>query len=264
MNRFRVCSTVVIIAVALLFASVASAQAQIVAFSQVRDAAPGKFFDAATSEPFAANANRLNIGLNTGSDPATFVSNAFRVTTLSFGNRMANDTISFVVTAPADFYVASLTYSQQGTANSGRTAVQTGNTQWTVAGTPAVIGEYTGPPIVAGTINLDALQLGSVAVSITVSMFAGSTGDMEITSANVVAEIKPVPVVGRDGTAGGGVLQNGPDAGTVVPEPPPVVTPDGRDLGRGPDEGEAGRGRGEDESRRGPGGRDSGRNSGRR
>lgn len=262
MNRFRVCSQAVIIA-ALLFTGVASAQAQIVAFSQVRDAAPGKFFDAATSEPFAANANRLNIGLNTGSDPTTFVSNAFRVTTLAFGNRMADDTISFVVTAPADFYVASLTYSQQGSASTGRTAVQTGNTQWTVAGIPAVIGEYTGPPIVTGTINLDALQLGSVPVSITVSLFAGPTGDMEITSANVVAEIKPIPVVARNGTAGGGILQNGPGAGTVVPEPPPVVAPDGRDLGRGPGEGEAGR-RGEGESRRGPGGGDSGRSSGRR
>lgn len=264
MNRSRVCSSFVLLAVALLFTGVASAQAQIVAFSQVRDAAPGKFFDAATTEPFAANANRLNIGFNTGSDPTTFVSNAFRVTTLAFGNRMADDTISFVVTAPADFYVASLTYTQQGTASTGRTAVQSGNTQWTVAGIPAVLGEYTGPPIVTGTINLDALQLGSVPVSITVSLFAGPTGDMEITSANVVADIKPIPVVGRDGTAGGGVLQNGPDAGTGVPEPPPVVTPDGRDLGRGPGEGEAGRGRGEDESRRGPGGRDSGRNSGRR
>src|SRR6185295_15316262 len=100
MNRFRVCSSLVIIAVAFLFTGVASAQAQIVAFSQLRDAAPGKFFDAATSEAFAANGNRLNIGFNTGSDPTTFVSNAFRATTLSFGNRTASDTISFVVTAP--------------------------------------------------------------------------------------------------------------------------------------------------------------------
>ena len=261
MNRFRVCRSSVIIAIALLLTGVSSAQAQIAAFSQVRDAAPGKFFDAATSEAFAANGNRLNIGFNTGSDPNTFVSNAFRATTLAFGNRTASDTISFVVTAPADFYVASLTFTQQGTSSTGRTSVQSGSTQWTVAGIPAVIGGDYGNPNVTGTIDLNALQQGSVPVSITVSLFAGPTGDMEITSANVVAEIKPLsagPVVPRDGGAGGGILQN-PDPGN----PPPAANDNDRGDNRG-------RGRDEDEDRRGnsgsgrgQGGRESGRGSGR-
>jgi hypothetical protein len=261
MNRFRVCSSFVIVATALLLTGVSSAQAQIVAFSQLRDAAPGKFFDAATSEAFAANGNRLNIGFNTGSDPATFVSNAFRATTLAFGNRTASDTISFVVTAPANFYVASLTYTQQGTSSTGRTAIQSGNTQWTVAGIPTVLGGEYNNPNLTGTIDLNALQQGSVPVSITVSLFAGPTGDMEITSANVVAEIKPLsagPVVPRDGNTGGGILQN-PDAGN----PPPAANDRDRDNNRG-------RGRDEDEDRRGPsgggrglGGRESGRGSGR-
>src|SRR5882762_11824120 len=203
MIRFRARISYVFIVPALLLAGVT--RAQVAEFSQLRDAAPGKFFDAATSAPSAANANQLTIGLNTGSDPLTFVSNEFRATTQAFGNRMADDTISFVVTAPAGFYVASLTYTQQGTSNTGRTAVQSGNTQWTVGGFPAVIAEYNNP-IVTGVVDLTALQPASVPVSITVSLFAGPTGDIAITSASVVADIKPVGGV-RDGAANGGDSQ---------------------------------------------------------
>jgi len=245
---------------ALLLAGVAGAQAQVAEFSQLRDAAPGKFFDAATSAPSAANANQLTIGLNTGSDPLTFVSNEFRATTQAFGNRMADDTISFVVTAPAGFYVASLTYTQQGTSNTGRTAVQSGNTQWTVAGFPAVIGEYNNP-IVTGVVDLTALQPSSVPVSITVSLFAGPTGDITLNSASIVADIKPVGGV-RDGTVGGGIPQGGTTGGGVVnnPAPPPAANNDA-DRGRGRDEGEDRRGN--QGNGRGQGGRESGRGSGR-
>src|ERR1044071_5567493 len=97
MIRFGARISFFFIVPALLLASVTGAQAQVAGFSQVRDAAPGKFFDSATSAPSAANGNQLNIGLNTGSDPLTFVSNEFRASTQSFTNRMADDTISFVV-----------------------------------------------------------------------------------------------------------------------------------------------------------------------
>jgi len=254
MIRFRARISYVFIVPALLLAGVTRAQAQVAEFSQLRDAAPGKFFDAATSAPSAANANQLNIGFNTGTDPLTFVSNEFRATTLAFGNRMADDTISFVVTAPAGFYVASLTYTQQGTSNTGRTAVQSGNTQWTVGGFPAVIAEYNNP-IVTGVVDLTALQPSSVPVSITVSLFAGPTGDIAITSASVVADIKPVGGV-RDGAANGGILNDAPGGGA----PAPAADADDK-RGRGRDEGEARRGN--SGSGRGQGGRESGRGSGR-
>jgi len=245
---------------ALLLAGVTSAQAQVAGFSQVRDAAPGKFFDAATSAPSAANGNQLNIGLNTGSDPLTFVSNEFRASTQSFTNRMADDTISFVVTAPAGFYVASLTYIQVGTASTARTAQQNGNSQWTVAGFPAVIGEYAGNPTVTGVVDLTPLQPSSVPVSITVSLFAGPTGDITITSASVVADIKPL-VAPRDGTVGGGIPQGAPGGGVNNPAPPPPAVDDAGNRGRGRDEDEARRGN--EGNGRGQGGRESGRGSGR-
>src|SRR5258705_410489 len=263
MIRFRTRTSYVMIVPAFLLAGVTSAQAQVAGFSQVRDAAPGKFFDAATSAPSVANGNQLNIGLNTGSDPLTFVSNEFRASTQSFTNRMADDTISFVVTAPAGFYVASLTYIQVGTASTARTAQQNGNSQWTVAGFPAVIGEYAGNPTVTGVVDLTPLQPSSVPVSITVSLFAGPTGDITITTASVVADIKPL-VAPRDGTVGGGIPQGAPGGGVndPAPPPPPAVGDDaGGDRGRGRDEDEARRGN--QGNGRGQGGRESGRGSGR-
>jgi hypothetical protein len=261
MIRLRPCTTHVLIATALLLAGVTGAQAQNVTFSAVRDAAPGRFFDAATSAVSAANANQLNFGLNTGTDPVTFVSNEFRASTLAFTNRMAEDTVSFVVTAPAGFYVASLTYTQQGTASTARTAQQNGNSQWTVAGFPAIIGEYAGNPTLTSVVDLTALQPASVPVSITVSLFAGPTGDIAITGASVVAALVPVGGV-RDGGATGGIPTGAPVGGGVAqnPAPPPAADQDDN-RGRGRDEDEVRRGN--SGNGRGQGGRESGRGSGR-
>jgi len=95
------------------------------------------------------------------------------------------------VTAPEGFYVAGLTYAQAGTANTFRTAQQRGNTQWTVAGVPSLVGEYSGNPRLDGAVDLSALQASSVPVSITISLFAGPTGDVAITSASVTAVLAP-------------------------------------------------------------------------
>ena len=259
MIRLRPCTTHVFIATALLLAGVTGAQAQNVTFSEVRDAAPGRFFDAATSATSAANANQLNFGLSTGNDPVTFVSNEFRASTLAFTNRMAEDTMTFVVTAPAGFYVASLTYTQQGVASTVRTAQQNGNSQWTVAGFPAIIGEYAGNPTLTSVVDLAALQPASVPVSITVSLFAGPTGDITITSASVVAQIVAIGGA-RDGGATGGIPTGAPVGGGVGQNPaPPPAADDNR--GRGRDEGEARRGN--QGNGGGQGGRESGRGSGR-
>ena len=257
MIRFRTLTSYIIVVPALLLAGVTGAQAQVATFSDLHDAAAGKFFDATTSAPSAANGNQLNIGLSTGFDAFTLISIELRASTRAGFNLMADDTISFVVTAPAGFYVASLTYSQQGTASTSRTAVQNGNSQWTVAGFPAIVGEYAGNPTVSGVVDLTALQPTSVPVSITVSLVAGPTGDIALSSASVVATVKPVGAP-RDGTAGGGVLQNNPGAG--APPPPAADDADGN-RGRGRDEGEARRGN--QGNGNGQGGRESGRGSGR-
>ncbi|HYR12743.1 MAG TPA: hypothetical protein VEQ67_00785, partial [Mycobacterium sp.] len=120
--------------------------------------------------------------------------------------------------------------------------------------------EYNNP-IVTGVVDLTALQPLSVPVSITVSLFAGPTGDITLNSASIVADIKPVGGV-RDGTVGGGIPQGGTTGGGVVnnPAPPPAANNDA-DRGRGRDEGEDRRGN--QGNGRGQGGRESGRGSGR-
>jgi hypothetical protein len=92
-------------------------------------------------------------------------------------------------------------------------------------------------------------------------LFAGPTGDITITGASVVADIKPIVAV-RDGAANGGILNNATGAGGVVNDPAPDPAADAEDnRGRGRDEGEARRGN--SGSGRGQGGRESGRGSGR-
>ena len=69
-------------------------------FSAISDAVPSKFFDAATTGPDAADANRLIIGFNAGIDFRTFTGNDFRASGFPFSNKAAMDTISFRIDAP--------------------------------------------------------------------------------------------------------------------------------------------------------------------
>jgi hypothetical protein len=169
------------------------AQAQVATFSVIRDAVPLKFFDAATSRASSANRNDLLIGFNVGFDPATATTNDFKASTASFSNRYASDTISFEVTAPAGYYVARLTYTQQGSASTSRTAVQRGTLYWTVAGYPRKLGEFSSTPNLTGTVDLSKLLKRTVPVSITESLFAAATGSISVTSAHVLAVLARLP-----------------------------------------------------------------------
>lgn len=181
------------VAMALVLGSAFTAQAQVVTFSSIRDAVPVKFFDAALSRPSAANRNRLLIGFDTGFDLATATMNDFTASTLPFGNRSASDTISFVVTAPSGYYVATLTYTQRGSASTSRTAVQNGTAYWVVAGHPVRVGVFASNPNITRTLDLTGLTLRSVPVSITVSLFASATGNLAVTDADVVATLARLP-----------------------------------------------------------------------
>jgi len=174
--------------------SAAAAGAPAVTFVQIRDAVPGRFFNAAKTDADAVNPNRLVIGFNSGIDLTTFTTKDFSVNTQAFGNRVAADTIRFVVKAPDGFYVSKVTYVQRGTASTARTAVQEGTAEWTVAGFPASLGVFGGDPGLVGVADLSKLQRVSVPVSITVSLFAGPTGAISINGAHVLAEIAPLPL----------------------------------------------------------------------
>lgn len=188
----RVFSSVCFLVGVLVLGQATYAQAQVAEFNRVRDAVPGKFFDADTTDPGKKNPNALVIGFDSGLDTKTFTSNNLAVSNLAYANRSASDTISFRVVAPEGFYISKLVYKQKGTFSTLRGATQRGTAQWTVAGFPNLIGDFVDPNLNA-SVNLDDLQRTTVPVSISVSLFAGATGSLEITDARVVVTLAPLP-----------------------------------------------------------------------
>ena len=160
-------------------------------FVGISDAVPLKFFDASTSAPAPADPNSLAIGFDTGSDPTTLVARDFRASALPFSHRAAMDTISFTIEAPACYFVSKVIYTQEGIGSTGRTSVSAGGATWVVAGVPRNLGVFSADPSLSGTVDLTPLQLTSVPVSITVSLFA-STGSVAVTGAGVHVELLPL------------------------------------------------------------------------
>src|SRR5262245_66533378 len=93
----------------LALSTISTAQAQTVTFSDINDAVPSRFFDAATSAPDPANPNRLIIGFNTGIDSKLWKVNGFAASTAAFYYEAAMVTISFGVDAAARYYYAMVT-----------------------------------------------------------------------------------------------------------------------------------------------------------
>ena len=191
MMRTQKCIRYAIAAAFVVSNAASTAQAQIAKFTNINDAVPSKFFDAARSASDPSNPNRLIIGFNSGYDPLTYSGNDFRVSLLSFSNRSATDTISFTVEAPDGFYVAKITYTQRGSGSIFRTSVSGGGATWVVNGRTALLGIFSNNPNLTGTADLTDLQLTSVPVSITDSLFS-ATGAMAITSADVVVTLLPL------------------------------------------------------------------------
>jgi hypothetical protein len=183
----------------IVLGGASTAQGQTVTFSDITDAVPGRFFNAATSAPDPNNPNRLLIGFNTGLDFRTFKFVDFRASSASFSYGSAMDTISFRVTAPDGYYIAKITYSQRGAGAVLRTGRTAGMTNWVVGDISADIGTFSTNPTLSDTIDLTGLNLTRVPVSIANSLFAFSTpllgsATVGVTSADVVVELLPLPL----------------------------------------------------------------------
>ncbi len=181
--------------VAVLVANVSTVQAQVaVAFVNVNDAVPSRFFDAATSQ---VKGNRLIIGLSTGRDAATWKANNFRASTAAFSHLSAADTISFKIEAPRGYYVTKITYTQKGSGSVVRTGGASGVATWVVGGYAYNLGTFGNNPSLTKSLDLSRLRWTSVPVSITTALFAFSTPQLgsatvSITSAEVLVEVKPI------------------------------------------------------------------------
>ena len=190
-----------------------------VTFSDVKDAVPGRFFDAATTAADPADPNTLVIGLNTGLDFRTFKYADFRASSQAFSHTSAMDTISFRVRAPEGYYIASITYAQAGGGSVIRTGRAAGMTNWVVGDLAADLGVFGTSPTLSDTIDLSDQTLTDVPVSITNSLFAFSTPSLgsatvTVTSARVVVKLEPLSTPSAP--------EPEPEAPSV-PEPPPPL-----------------------------------------
>jgi hypothetical protein len=176
-----------------------------VTFENIRDAVPGRFFSPTAT---IADANdTLHIGFESGAG-------AFRacaplslpLSPLPCSNtRVAMDTISFVVRAPAGYYVASVKVDQAGTGAISGVADARGTSGFVVAGVPFDLGgPFGGAQFTTGgaawsrsqTVELGDSRLAAVPMSLTTGLFAyvntSGVARVEIESATVAVTIAPL------------------------------------------------------------------------
>jgi hypothetical protein len=179
---------------AVILSLSATALAQTATFSDVTDAVPGRFFDAAATLADEADPNTLVIGINEGFDFRTWKFNDFRASTLPFSHTSAMDTITFIVQAPEGYYISSITYSQRGAGSVLRTGKAAGMANWVVGEYAADLGVFGSNPTLSGTADLAELKMTRVPVSISSSLFSFSTpalgaASVALTSADVRVEL---------------------------------------------------------------------------
>lgn len=167
-------------------------------FSTVTDAVAERYFSAALTVVDPDDPRQLLIGLDTGFDPATQSFRTFTASNAAFYRQTAMDTISFLVTAPAGYYVAQVSYSQVGTGSQIRTGKQAGATTWVVGGYADDLGVFR-DPTVSRTIDLTGRYLTVIPVSITTSLHAyatsvgGGSATVSLLGAAVRVAVAPLP-----------------------------------------------------------------------
>lgn len=181
----------------LTMTGAAAVSAQTVTFSEIRDAVPGRFFNAATTAVSELDPNTLNIGLESGLDFATFKFREFRASSLAFSHASAMDTISFTVEAPEGYYIAAITYTQRGSGSVVRTGRAAGTANWVVGDRAADLGTFGTNPTLSERMELTDVKLTRVPVSISNSLFGFSTpllgaATVAVTGAQVQVEVLPL------------------------------------------------------------------------
>jgi hypothetical protein len=110
------------------------------------------------------------------------------------------DTISFRIVAPNGHYISKVTYTQRGTGSNSWTTRAAGASNWVVGDFASDLGVYGVNPSVSRTIDLSDVRWTTLPVSITTSLFTFSpfqigAANVLLTSAEVVVEVQPMPIV---------------------------------------------------------------------
>jgi hypothetical protein len=184
----------------VLASHAAPASAQNATFTGVRDSVPARFFDADTTAADAGEPNTLVIGFH-AADPFRASAEVGGTT----GTRLATDTLSVVVTAPAGYYVSSVTchVSGRGAVNTPADARAAANC--VINGTPEDLGSVGGAALPntgadwslsSKTATLADPTLTVVPVSLTAQLFAFAapslaSAEIDLTSATIVVTVSP-------------------------------------------------------------------------
>lgn len=190
---------IAIAGLALVAAFAAPARAQDT-FTDIRDAVPLRFFNAGATAADPVAPNTLVIAFESGANSFRASAEVDNFT----GTRIAMDTLSFVVNAPAGQSVASITVrlSGKGAVNIPGDARAAAN--WVVNGHPATVANVGGLQFSNIPTSWSADQtatftdpgLTSVPVSLTAELFAFAapnlaSAEVDLTSATIVVTFAP-------------------------------------------------------------------------
>lgn len=185
------------LALVAAFAGPATAQDT---FTDIRDAVPLRFFNAGATAADPDALNTLLIAFESGANRFRASAEVDNFT----GTRVAMDTLSFVVHAPAGQSIASITVhlSGRGAVNTPGDARAAAN--WVINGQPASLGSFGGAQFsntgslwfLEQTANYTDPTLTSVPVSLTAELFAFAapalaSAEVDLTSATVTVTFAP-------------------------------------------------------------------------
>jgi hypothetical protein len=175
-------STFLAFAVALVAPVAGRAQTPTATFSQIDDAVAGRCYDPATTSLDPAQPNRLRIGML-----GCAVSSPN-------GSTVAMDTVRFLVEAPDGYYVARVTFTQNGTHDGSRGGAGFRGATWVVGTTARTVPMTAGGW--AGTVDLSLERKTAVPVAITTYLAAYGiqvvSGSASASNPAVVVELAPL------------------------------------------------------------------------
>jgi hypothetical protein len=181
----------------ILLGAATSAQGQVATFTQITDAVPARFFNPVTTAADPSYPNRLEIGFHSGIDWRIWKYMDFRASSASFSHTTAMDTLNVVITAPAGYYISSVTYNQQGSGFISRTGFAGGAGTLVVNGQGTSLGVFATNPTLSRTVNLMGRNLTTVSVSVSVNLSAFATvslgsATLSLTDAEIVVGLSPL------------------------------------------------------------------------
>ena len=178
--------------------AVTSAAGPSVTFQSINDALPSRCYDSSITGPDSINPNQLRIGIDTsvGLVGGMYVQRGCVASTASFSVKNTMDTISFLIEAPAGYYISKVTFTQSGSTTGSRGGEAFLGATWVVNERAAVVPYSAITRQWSASVDLTGQNKTVVPVAITTSLTAGGISPQSSTAIasnpSVVVEIQPL------------------------------------------------------------------------